>query len=221
MQNWLLFNGTIWPEDILRQNNWSDETLRAPHACRVRENIVKLPKHENSNALFVDFECTDYRIKSTSTLDSVSRRDTSRHDNLFKCTLDDLYGYNVVEKREAEFDKALNDLKKVESVIYKITDRDGSPINATLNQPVKTEITHIYTGSLKGRHGLYVKVDASCEMRSATFEDGLTLYVSGNEVEPITENKKRVALTDDIDALCLSIQKRQSELTRLVKQLKG
>ena len=38
-------------------------------------------------------------------------------------------------------------------------------------------------------------------------------------VEPI--NNERDELIDDIESLCLSIEKRQNELSRLVKKLKG
>lgn len=40
------------------------------------------------------------------------------------------------------------------------------------------------------------------------------------EIKP-TINNERDELIDDIDALCLSIEKRQNELSRLVKKLKG
>lgn len=43
--------------------------------------------------------------------------------------------------------------------------------------------------------------------------------VPSTEVEPITN--ERDELIDDIEALCLSIEKRQNELSRLVKKLKG
>ena len=39
------------------------------------------------------------------------------------------------------------------------------------------------------------------------------------DIEPISD--ERDELIDDIEALCLSIEKRQNELSRLVKKLKG
>ena len=39
MKQWLVWDGTIHPETVLRSVGWTDETLRAPHACRVREKV--------------------------------------------------------------------------------------------------------------------------------------------------------------------------------------
>lgn len=105
-----------------------------------------------------------------------------------------------------------------------ITDRHGSYVNS-VNKPVTNfKPTHIYTGSHSGRNGKSVYLAdriikrINGDLRMVTFSDGWSMYVLTTEVEPDT---KRDELIDDIEALCLSIEKRQSELSRLVKELKG
>lgn len=147
---WLMFDGSIWYEGLLRMNGWNDETLRAPHACRVRERVV-------------------------------------------------------------------------------ITDRHGGYVSS-VNKPevsvTNFKPTHIYTGSHSGRNGKSVYLAERIikringDLRMVTFSDGWSMYVLTTQVEPITEDTKRDELIDDIEALCLSIEKRQSELSRLVKELK-
>lgn len=107
-----------------------------------------------------------------------------------------------------------------------ITDRHGAPVKTVFTKLTKTETfkpTHIYTGVAGlgvGRNGQQVYLaegvikKSEGDLRIATFNDNHSMYILETEARSLT-------LLDDIDALCLSIQKRQSELTRLVKQLKG
>ena len=52
---WLLFDGSIWYEELLRQGGWSDEHLRPPHAYRVRERVVE-PINNERDELIDDIE---------------------------------------------------------------------------------------------------------------------------------------------------------------------
>ena len=36
---WLIHDGSIWYEDLLRSSGWTYETLKAPHAYRVSEKV--------------------------------------------------------------------------------------------------------------------------------------------------------------------------------------
>lgn len=47
------------------------------------------------------------------------------------------------------------------------------------------------------------------------------VVITDRHVEVVPNTTKRDELIDDIEALCLSIEKRQNELSRLVKKLKG
>ena len=155
---WLLFDGSIWYEELLRISGWTDEHLRPPHAFRVRE-----------------------RVPST----------------------------------------------ELERVV--ITDHHGGHVSSVITEPVKPvanfKPTHVYNGSHVNRNGQCVYLadgvieKGDGDLRIATFSGGYSMYVLTTDVEPIP--KERDELIDDIEALCLSIEKRQNELSRLVKKLKG
>lgn len=51
--------------------------------------------------------------------------------------------------------------------------------------------------------------------------EGGQLVDYDSNVHRVSNTNKRDELIDDIEALCLSIEKRQNELSRLVKELKG
>jgi hypothetical protein len=36
---WLIYDGKVYSDEHLRTLGWTDETLRAPYACRVREKV--------------------------------------------------------------------------------------------------------------------------------------------------------------------------------------
>tara|TARA_R110002049_G_scaffold101556_10_gene246492 strand:- start:2835 stop:3071 length:237 start_codon:yes stop_codon:yes gene_type:complete len=52
---WLVYDGSIWYEDLLRSSGWTDETLRAPYACRVRERTDE-PTCDKRGELIDDIE---------------------------------------------------------------------------------------------------------------------------------------------------------------------
>tara|TARA_R110002072_G_scaffold297148_1_gene469659 strand:- start:6812 stop:7048 length:237 start_codon:yes stop_codon:yes gene_type:complete len=56
MENyWLVFDGKIYSEEQLRIAGWTDETLRAPYACRVRERTDE-PTCNKRDGLIDDIE---------------------------------------------------------------------------------------------------------------------------------------------------------------------
>jgi hypothetical protein len=60
---WLLYDGEIYNESDLRTWGWTDETLRAPHARRVRERTDE-PINNKRDELIDDIEALCLSIET-------------------------------------------------------------------------------------------------------------------------------------------------------------
>lgn len=110
MRHWLMYTGSIWPEDELHLAGWNDETLRAPHACRVREGVVVTNNRVGSHIvhgktikeLIEDGQLVDY----DSNVHRVSN--TTKRDEL----IDDIEALCLsIEKRQSELSRLVKELK--------------------------------------------------------------------------------------------------------------